>query len=589
MDNSSEDGLDGDEDDDFGDEYSDDDDTSWKVRRASTKLLSACISTRSDLLSTFYQTVSPALIARFGEREETVKTEVWATYTVLLAQTKVWGVSGAGSGAGILFSVRGGVTGRDSPMSGGSGRLKRKRSGEQMDVDEGPRALLRQQTPAVAHSIIKQLSAKSLPTRQAGFTLLHELIGVVDGGLETQISPLIQRVEAALKTPDGGLSGAATTLKIEVLSFLGLFFRTHVLRTFLDELTRLVPMITAAIGDKFNKIAAEGFATATELVRVLRPLPDSPNASAGSVSSAVAPHVQAIHEATMQRLASPDADEEVKGKGIVCLGALLFYVGDQLQDDFDRSLGFLRDRLLNEVSRLNAVKVVGDVAESPVCHGPKFDAWTQECLVEVSALLRKAYRPLKVASFSCIKALLNRSGTNLSARASEALLAELQPLINDADINLLPLALDTTALLLTVDAKSSVPAMETTLLPRAYELVQSPLLQGPSLEALLVFFKSYVRAGANPAPLVEHLSHAAETVEKTFDAGGGGGRGAAQGGSGGGMQSLATASRCIGVIVQQAPDVGPGIVDRNSAVIQVSGPLSRARIGLFADLAGLPD
>lgn len=100
--------------------YSDDDDTSWKVRRASTKLLSACISTRSDLLSTFYQTVSPALISRFGEREETVKVEIWATYTTLLAQTKVWGTG---------FAAKEGES--------SNGRLKRKRSSDQMDVDEG--------------------------------------------------------------------------------------------------------------------------------------------------------------------------------------------------------------------------------------------------------------------------------------------------------------------------------------------------------------------------------------------------------------------------------------------------------------------
>jgi hypothetical protein len=101
--------------------YSDDDDTSWKVRRASTKLLSACISTRSDLLASFYRIVSPALISRFSEREETVKVEVWATYTALLTQTKVFGASGSTSDR------------EGSP----SGSLKRKRSVDEMIVEEG--------------------------------------------------------------------------------------------------------------------------------------------------------------------------------------------------------------------------------------------------------------------------------------------------------------------------------------------------------------------------------------------------------------------------------------------------------------------
>lgn len=47
------------------DEYSDDDDMSWKVRRSAAKCLEAVVSTRHDMLPEFYKTVSPALITRF--------------------------------------------------------------------------------------------------------------------------------------------------------------------------------------------------------------------------------------------------------------------------------------------------------------------------------------------------------------------------------------------------------------------------------------------------------------------------------------------------------------------------------------------
>jgi len=38
---------------------------SWKVRRSAAKCLSAVLGSRPELLSEFYKSVSPALIARF--------------------------------------------------------------------------------------------------------------------------------------------------------------------------------------------------------------------------------------------------------------------------------------------------------------------------------------------------------------------------------------------------------------------------------------------------------------------------------------------------------------------------------------------
>ena len=66
--------------------YSDDEDTSWKVRRAATKALSAIIAAYPNLLQELYTSSSRALTARFKEREETVKVDAFNVFVDLIRQ-----------------------------------------------------------------------------------------------------------------------------------------------------------------------------------------------------------------------------------------------------------------------------------------------------------------------------------------------------------------------------------------------------------------------------------------------------------------------------------------------------------------------
>ena len=111
--------------------YTRDEDTSYKIRCAATKLLAAVIVTRPKLLTPLYKEVSPVLISWFSDHEQTVHLEVWATYVALLNQTSTYG--------GLpQISLDG-----ENIMCG---KCKCD-SKERMDVEETPYILLKSQIP----------------------------------------------------------------------------------------------------------------------------------------------------------------------------------------------------------------------------------------------------------------------------------------------------------------------------------------------------------------------------------------------------------------------------------------------------------
>ncbi|EGG09774.1 uncharacterized protein MELLADRAFT_42468 [Melampsora larici-populina 98AG31] len=547
-------GVDGEEEDD-DDEYSDDDDVSWKVRRAATKLFSTLIVTRFELLQEFYKSISPVLISRFNEREESVKLEVWATYTQLLKQTKLH----IGSEHDATPAERG---------------LKRKRANpSEGETANGPLSALRSQAPAITKSIVKCLSCKSIPVRQAGFVLLSELIHVLGGGLETQVLPLMSRVEASLKTTDGGISGMGTNLKIEVYTFLSLFFTTHHPRSFMPELPRLVNHLIIGINDKYHRIASEAFIAAASLVKILKPLaPTSPL----SFNSSAA--LKEIYEATLQRLTSSSADQDVKERAAVCLETLISHAADQFETDFQKSLPILTQRLENEITRTSALKVVTNIARSSVPKGEAFDQWIQDILPLTAAFLRKNNRALKISCFECLNALLQRIPGKLRLDTIHSLVSDLHPLINSSDPHLLPLAFKTLGLIFPLASDLTSTDRDAIMAPVYLIMKSSAISQTSALEGLITLFTSIIQSGLDNASNLLDASNASHAT---------------------GLQSYQTVSRCIGAVIRTDPSVGISTVTKFSnslrndpndeKVLSYFSLLCLGELGRVVDLSTQPD
>jgi len=69
---------------DVGGAGEEDDDSSWKVRRAAVKLIDSIVISRPDMLREVYQKYAKLLADRFKERDENVKINIFETFRTLI-------------------------------------------------------------------------------------------------------------------------------------------------------------------------------------------------------------------------------------------------------------------------------------------------------------------------------------------------------------------------------------------------------------------------------------------------------------------------------------------------------------------------
>jgi len=348
--------------------YSDDEDTSYKIRRSATKVLAAVIGTRPELLSKIYQKVSPVLISRFGDREESVKIEVWATYVVLLNQTSVYG---------------GTIGGRESDAVAGS---KRKREEETMDIEDSPLDLLRSQVAGLCKSLLKQLRSKpAASTSQAGFQLLIELVTVLPGALTQQAPSVLSTAKATLIQPT---ATTIATLHTTTLSFLALFFKSHPSHCFNSSVPTITPVLLTEVTQKHPRVATEAFKTFSSLLQALAPVTSADWATE-------------IYKESVNRLSRNDTDAEVRSAAEEVIGDLWISATPVVSNKGGAEWEALRKDARPE----GAVKVVHRVAASSV---PMSDDWTVKSIEWVLNVLRKSGRGGRVEAFECLDVLLSK-------------------------------------------------------------------------------------------------------------------------------------------------------------------------------------
>ncbi|KAL3515772.1 hypothetical protein ACH5RR_022674 [Cinchona calisaya] len=480
------------EDDESENEYTDDEDVSWKVRRAAAKCLAALIVSRPELLGELYNEACPKLIDRFKEREENVKMDVFNTFIELLGQT-------------------GNVT------------------KGQMEFDESsPRWLLKQEVPKIVRSINKQLREKSVKTKVGAFSVLKELVVVLPDCLAEHIGSLIPGFEKALCD-----KSSTSNLKIEALTFTRLVLASHAPSVFHPYIKAISAPVISAVGERYYKVTAEALRVCGELVRVVRP-----NVEGSGFD--FKPYVHPIYNAIMARLTNQDQDQEVKESAITCMGLVVSTFGDHLRGELPACLPVLVDRMGNEITRLTSVKAFAAIAASPL--HLDLSCVLEHVISELTAFLRKANRALRQATLGTLNTLIVAYGDKIGSAAYEVIIVELSTLISDSDLHMTALALELCCTLMS-DRRSSPNVgltVRNKVLPQALTLVKSSLLHGQALLALQNFFAALVySANTSFDVLLESLL---STAKPSPQAGGVA------------KQSLFSIAQCIAVLCLAAGD-----------------------------------
>ncbi|KAG6910631.1 hypothetical protein DXG01_009140 [Tephrocybe rancida] len=515
---------DDDDDEELDDEYSDDEDTSYKIRRSATKLLSAIIGTRPELLTPIYKSVSPVLISRFGDRESTVRLEVWATYAALLNQTAVYGLP----------------QGKDDLR-------KRKRDTETTDVAESPYTLLQSQVPALSKALLNQLkSAKTPPaTLQAGFSLLHALLTVLPGSLSTQV-PLIFSTSKTILS----LSPTTTTstLHLTCLSFLALFFSTHPPPIFAGPLPSLTPVLLKSLKERHPRITSESFRVFSALLNALKPVKG-------------ADWVDAVYEQAVSKLSNHDTDAEVRECAEDCVANLWIGATDVVRTKGGKEW----ESICRPTGKTDgAVKVVTKVAKE-VSVG---DIWVNGVVEWLLNLLKKAGRQGKPEIFLALDVSLNSYTSGIPPALAPALIAQVKSYISINDVALLSQSLSLLAVLLKLTPRTTFPEVEKHLLADIYEISHSPLLSPAALESLLSFYAALVQADNQISTHI--VPNLVISIEKSAKV----------------NASPANVARCIAQVVKSQPNVAAGVIAEYSKNIKKTSKATAPRVVLSLLIVG---
>lgn len=480
--------------------FEDEDDVSWKVRRCSAKVLRAVVETLDPNDPIIYGSIAPALISRFKEREESVRTEVLDTLAFLITKTGSTTLAHEDPTEHIILPSRK----RRRGFSDSLGSDLRHAQQASMNgyaspstpppVDNATKGLA-EFNPEIVKGAAKLLKTSTIPSKQAVISLLKDMVAAQHGGLSDHADQVIDPTIETMNAADAGAANVAgNALRIEVLQLLRVIADTHSSKVLQPHLGKIMPALVKTAKDRYAKVSVEAFVTIEAFVKALTP----PRSAATKSNNNQ--YLLDLFQVITERISANDTDTEVRQKAVQALGLLIGRTsgstGAGLLTQEERFLGqqVISDRLKNELTRLDAVRAVDTMAvlaQSKEDYKPGF---VSSAALQLGQQLRKANRSLRGTSLSALRMLaVNQASREcLDNQTISQLVDMLVPLLKLDDLHMVGPAL----IVLAAFAKEqpSLVAVQSVIQGICHIVTSS--VTGAALDGLITCVEAIGKAGA---------------------------------------------------------------------------------------------
>lgn len=458
-----------DEEDEFDDDGladSDDDDNSWKVRRAALKVLAAMVKGLPDKLADIYSTFAAPLIQRFQEREESVKLDVFHTFSEMVQTAVIKNTNLAGTSNTQIMDV-------DRAES----------------ILETARLPPPKERPAAEHLIAvvpdcvkqlnKQLRSKAAKTRQGAMALLRTLSECLPQQIEPNLPQVKDELVRAMKERN-------SSMRLDALVCIRYLSENYASPAVYQQLAPVFcPLFLQCCNDTYYKSIAQAFRAIGAYVYTLRP---APQAACEQLSE-----VMAVFEVLRGKLVATDIDQEVKESALECFGNLTACVGDlpAFQGALETCLPPFVERIRNEVTRSTAIKALKTMCISKV-RVTSLDSILAAVGAHLSAYLSQNSRAFRQQCLDALVHLISKYGTAMPRDTTMQILTDIVPFITDTDLYITDLCVQVANEVL--DSSPAVaPAVIEKCVPAVLSVCRSPLLQGSALDSILSFLSRVAR------------------------------------------------------------------------------------------------